>query len=412
MLPFPPDAVPPLSGVRVLDAARVLAGPFCGQVLADLGADVIKLERPEMGDDTRGWGPPFLGELSAYFLSCNRSKRSVTLDISRAEGGELLHRLLAKSDVLIENFRTDSAEKLGLTPEKLLTRHPRLVVCSISGFGRTGPMRDAPGYDFAIQAMSGLMAITGPTEGPPCKVGVAVADVLTGLYASTAILACLHARQRSGHGYAIDLALLDCALAAQVNVAQAFLTEASGGSKPPEECVPPRQGNAHLQIVPYQLFETADGWLVLNVGNDSQWQAFCAAAGAGELGRDPRFATNRQRVELRDEVVPRVAVVMKSLPTAEWERRLTEANVPHAVVWNYADIFAQPQPTARGMKLTIRDPAGNPVDLVGNPMHLTGAAPVTPTMPPRLGEQTAAVLGELLGLDATAVAALRERGLV
>src|SRR6476646_3805504 len=202
-----PDPRPPLAGGRVLESARVLAGPFCGQVLADLGADVVKLERPGSGDDTRGWGPPFLGNLSAYFLSCNRSKRSLTLDIARDEGRELFHQLLAKSDVLIENFRTDSAEKLGLVPEKLLERHPRLIVCSISGFGRTGPLKDAPGYDFAVQALSGLMSITGPADGPPCKVGVAVADVLTGLYAATAILACLRARDRSGHGYAIDLAL-------------------------------------------------------------------------------------------------------------------------------------------------------------------------------------------------------------
>ena len=403
MLPFPPDADPPLAGVRVLDAARVLAGPFCGQLLADLGADVIKLERPGTGDDTRGWGPPFLGPLSAYFLSCNRNKRSVTLDVQHPDGNKVFHDLLAKCDVLIENFRTDSAEKLGLTPEKLLARHPKLVVCSISGFGRTGPLRDAPGYDFAVQAMSGLMSITGPAEGPPCKVGVAVADILTGLYASTAILACLRAREKSGHGYAIDLALLDCALASQVNVAQAYLTSGE---------VPPRQGNAHLQIVPYQLFRTADGWLVLNVGNDGQWRAFCAAAGAADLAADTRYATNRQRVELRGELVPRVEALMRSLPTAEWEKRLAEANVPHAVVWTYADIFAQPQTAARGMKLTVRDPSGNPVDLVGNPIRLGGGPVGEPRMPPALGEQTAAVLGELLGLDAAAVEGLRQRGIV
>src|SRR5438874_905150 len=229
MLPFPPDAHPPLAGTRVLDAARVLAGPFCGQLLADLGADVVKLERPGAGDDTRAWGPPFTAAgLSAYYLSCNRSKRSVTLDIADPEGHDLFHRLLAKSDVLIENFRTDSAEKLGLTPDAVLARHPRLVVCSISGFGRTGPLRDAPGYDFAVQALSGLMGITGPADGEPSKVGVAVADVLTGLYAATSILACLRARDRSGHGYAIDLALTDCALAAQVNVAQVYLTSGTG----------------------------------------------------------------------------------------------------------------------------------------------------------------------------------------
>ena len=273
------DPHPPLHSLRVLDASRVLAGPFCGQILGDLGAEIIKLERPGVGDDTRGWGPPFLGELSAYFLSCNRNKRSLTLDISRPEGSVLFHQLVEKSDVLIENFRTDSAEHLGLTPEMLLERHPRLVSCSITGFGRFGPMREAPGYDFAIQAMSGLMSITGPREGPPCKVGVAVTDVLTGMYAAVAILACLRAREVSGHGYAIDLALLDCAIASQVNVAQAYLTDGN---------VPARQGNAHLQIVPYQLFATSDDWIVLNVGNDSQWQHFCEAADAPRAGK--RFA--------------------------------------------------------------------------------------------------------------------------
>ena len=400
-MPVPVDSVPPLSGVRVLDAARVLAGPFCGQLLADLGADVIKLERPGQGDDTRGWGPPFLGNLSAYFISCNRSKRSLTLDIADAEGRELFHGLLTKSDVLIENFRSDSAEKLGLVPEKLLERHPRLIVCSISGFGRTGPMKDAPGYDFAIQAMSGLMSITGPAEGPPSKVGVALADMLTGLYASTAILAALHARARSGHGYAIDLALLDCALASQVNVAQAYL--ASGE-------VPARQGNAHLQIVPYQLFQTADGWLVLNVGNDSQWRSFCAAAAAADLAM--RFATNRERVERRSEVVPLVEALMKARTTAEWEKRLVAANVPHAVVWSYSDIFSQPQVANRAMKLTVRDPKGHPVDLIGNPIHLTGGPLKEPSLAPELGDHTGAVLRELLGLDAAAVANLRSRGVV
>jgi crotonobetainyl-CoA:carnitine CoA-transferase CaiB-like acyl-CoA transferase len=405
MLPFSIDTVPPLQGIRVLDAARVLAGPFCGQLLADLGADVIKLERPGAGDDTRGWGPPYLGdskELSAYYLSCNRSKRSLTLDIAKPEGQAVFHKLLAQSDVLIENFRSDSAEKLGLTPELLLAKHPRLVTCSISGFGRTGPLKDAPGYDFAIQAMSGLMYFTGPPEGPPYKVGVAVADILTGHYAATTILACLRARDRSGHGYAIDLGLLDCALASQVNVAQAYLT--SG-------VVPQRQGNAHIQIVPYQLFETADGYLVLNVGNDSQWRSFCKAAGATELGNDARYATNRQRVETRGELVPKIAAVMKALPTAEWEKRLEEANVPHSVVRDYAAIFNHDQTAARGMRLTVRDREGKPVDLIGNPVHLTGAPAGAATVPPRLGEQTDAVLGEL-GLSTDEVAALRAKKVI
>lgn len=392
------DSQSPLADVRILDASRVLAGPFCGQLLGDLGADVIKLERPGAGDETRAWGPPFAGELSAYYLSCNRNKRGITLDIAKPEGMRLFHELLDRCDVLLENFRSDSAAKLGLTPDALLQKHPRLIVCSISGFGRTGPLRDAPGYDFAIQAMSGLMSITGPVEGPPCKVGVAITDVLTALYAATAVLACIHARRASGHGYAIDLALLDCALAAQVNVAQAYLTQGR---------VPARQGNAHLQIVPYQLFETADGWLVLAVGNDGQWQSFCQAAGASELATDARFAANSQRVRLREELVPKVAQIMKGKTTAEWLALLREANVPHAEVWNYADIFSQPQVADRGMKVTIRDAQGKPVDLIGSPFHVIGASLPAASMPPLLGEHTDSVLRELLQVDENRLAQLR-----
>src|SRR5437660_685698 len=270
----------PLAGVRVLDASRVLAGPFCGQILGDLGAEVIKVERPGSGDETRTWGPPFAGPLSAYYLSCNRNKRAVALDLGQEEGLRLFYELAGRSDILLENFRAASADRLGLGPEKLRAVNPKLILCSISGFGRTGPLRELPGYDFAIQALCGLMSITGPVEGPPCKVGVAVTDVLTGLYAASAVLACLHARQRSGHGYAIDLALLDCAVAAQVNLVQAYLTSGT---------VPPRQGNAHLQIVPYQAFATADSWLILAVGNDGQWQRFGAAAERPDLAADARF---------------------------------------------------------------------------------------------------------------------------
>lgn len=402
MVPFT-DAFPPLHGVRVLEAARVLAGPYCGQMLADLGADVVKVERPGAGDDTRGWGPPFLGELSAYFLSCNRNKRSVTLDVRHPDGASILDALLAKSDVLVENFRTDSVARLSLTPADLLARHPRLVVCSISGYGRTGPRKDDPGYDFAIQALSGLMSITGPIGGPPYKVGVAVVDVLTGLYAATAILACLHARTRTGHGYAIDLALHDCAVASQVNVAQAYLTAGQ---------VPARSGNAHLQIVPYELFATADGYLVLTVGNDSQWRAFCKAAGEPELGGDPQFATNRQRVEQREVVVPQVAAMMKRFSTTAWVRRLTDANVPHAVARDYAAVFADEQNGARGMKLTVRDPDGKPVDLLGSPFHIAGAGERPASAPPALGADTAAVLHEWAGVDEVRLARLQANGLV
>jgi crotonobetainyl-CoA:carnitine CoA-transferase CaiB-like acyl-CoA transferase len=400
---LPTDPTPPLAGVRVLDASRILAGPFCGQMLGDLGAEVIKVERPGSGDDTRDWGPPFLGPLSAYYLSCNRNKRSLTLDIAHPDGNRLLHELLARSDVLIENFRSDSAAKLGLKPEQLLAQHPRLVVCSISGFGRTGPWTDLPGYDFAIQAMSGLMAITGPAEGPPSKVGVAVTDILTGLYAAVAILACLRARERSGHGYAIDLALLDCALAAQVNVAQAYVTSGQ---------VPPRQGNAHLQIVPYELFATADGWLVLAVGNDSQWQHFCRVAERLDLAADPRFTTNSSRVENRMVLVPIVEAMMRGRATADWQKRLRAANVPHAVVWNYAELFRQEQIEARGMKLTVRDPQGQPIELVGSPFHIAGAQPAGPQAPPALGAHTEEVLRGLLGFKSEDMDRLRQAGVI
>jgi crotonobetainyl-CoA:carnitine CoA-transferase CaiB-like acyl-CoA transferase len=393
----------PLAGVRVLDASRVLAGPLCGQLLGDLGADVIKIERPGSGDETRGWGPPFAGELSAYYLSCNRNKRGLTLDLSRPEGVGVLHELVKKSDALLENFRAASADKLGLSPAKLLAVNPRLIVCSISGFGRTGPMKELPGYDFAVQALSGLMDITGPVEGPPCKVGVAVADVITGLYAAIAVLACLHARQQSGHGYAIDLALLDCAVVAQVNLAQAFLTSGR---------VPERQGNAHLQIVPYQLFATADGYLVLAAGNNGQYRRFCEAAGRPELASDPRFATNSLRVENRKLLVPLLEELFKTRATEQWQELLLQAEVPHAPVWDYAEVFSHPQAAARGLKVTVRDPQGRLVDLVGSPFHITGSSPPAMGMPPRLGQDTDQVLRELLGLDGVQLAALHQQGVI
>jgi crotonobetainyl-CoA:carnitine CoA-transferase CaiB-like acyl-CoA transferase len=400
---MPTDPPAPLTGIRVLDASRVLAGPFCGQLLGDLGADVIKLERPGQGDETRTWGPPWLADLSAYYLSCNRNKRAITLDLGQEEGRRLFYDLVRRSDVLLENFRAASADKLGLSPDKLLAVNPRLVVCSISGFGRTGPLRELPGYDFAIQALSGLMSITGPVEGPPCKAGVAVTDVLTGLYAAVAVLACLHARRESGHGYAIDLALLDCAVAAQVNVAQAFLTSGS---------VPARQGNAHLQIVPYQLFATADGWLVLAVGNDGQWQRFCDCAGRADLTADARFRTNTQRVENRTVLVPLVEEVLRSRTTTDWEKLLLTAGVPHAPVWNYAELFRHPQTAERGLRLTVRDPQGRPVDLVGSPFHIGGATLPAATAPATLGQDTDRVLQELLGLDAERLGELRRQGVI
>jgi crotonobetainyl-CoA:carnitine CoA-transferase CaiB-like acyl-CoA transferase len=397
------DTHPPLAGLRVLDASRVLAGPFCGQLLGDLGAEVLKVERPGQGDETRTWGPPFVGDLSAYYLSCNRNKRAITLDLGQEEGVGLFHQLVQRSDVLLENFKSSSADRLGLGPEKLHAIQPMLVICSISGFGRTGPLSDAPGYDFAIQALSGLMGITGPVEGPPCKVGVAVADVVTGLYAATAVLACLHARRQSGHGYAIDLALLDCAIAAQVNVAQAYLSSGE---------VPARQGNAHLQIVPYQLFATADGWLVLAVGNDGQWQRFCQAAVRPDLAADERFTTNTRRVGNRDILVPLITKLLERHSTANWQTLLTQADVPHAPVCNYQQLFQHPQAEARGLRVTVRDPAGQPVELLGTPFHIAGTTLPNHRMPPAQGQDNLAIFRDLLGLSEQELEKLRKKGVI
>jgi crotonobetainyl-CoA:carnitine CoA-transferase CaiB-like acyl-CoA transferase len=393
----------PLAGVRVLDVSRVLAGPFCGQILGDLGAEVIKVERPGNGDETRAWGPPFAGSLSAYYLSCNRNKHAITLDLARPEGRHLLLRLAEKSDILLENFLPASAGKLGLLPEHLHAVNPRLVICSISGFGRSGPLANAPGYDFAIQALSGLMAITGPAEGPPCKVGVAIADVVAGLYAAIGVLACLHARKASGHGYALDLALLDCALAAQVNVAQAFLTSSH---------LAPRQGNAHLQIVPYQLFETADGHLVLAVGNDGQWQRFCRAAGKDELLHDRRFTTNPLRVQNRAILIPLLEPLLRSRSTAKWQEVLSASDVPHGPVLDYEAMFAHPQAVARGFRVTVHDAQGHPVDLVNSPFRIAGATLAKFRPPSGLGADTTAVLREILGMDSEELAVLEQQGVI
>lgn len=394
----------PLSGLKVLDASRVLAGPFCGQILADLGAEVIKLERPGQGDDTRTWGPPFHDvQMSAYYLCANRNKRAFALDLGKPEGLKLFHDLIDKCDVLIENFRTDSAEKMGLAPKDLLARHPRLVACSITGFGQTGPMKNDPGYDLAIQALSGLMSMTGPVKGPPCKVGVAMADILTGMYAGIGILAALRAREQSGHGYHIDLALLDCAIAAQINLAQAYLLTGK---------VPPRPGNAHFQIVPYAVFQASDGWIALNVGNDSQWQHFCVAAESPNLASDARFTSNPLRVQHREVLFPILNELFLQRTVAAWCERLEHTRVPHAPVNDYASVFQNEQVLSRGMRMNVTDPHGKAVDLIGTPFHFTGAELPSPTFPPRLGEHTDMILGEYLGLDAVRLEELRKAGVV
>ena len=400
-----------LDGIRVLDLSRVLAGPFCCQLLADLGADVVKVERPGLGDDTRQWGPPFLGDdgPSAYYLSCNRGKRSVALDLGRDESRPVLDDLLRAADALVENFRPASLSKLGLDPERLAALNPRLVRASISGFGRTGPLADAPGYDLTVQATAGLMSITGEPDGPPLKVGVAISDVLSGLYAAVSVLAGLVARERastSGSPTApgFDLALADCSLAALVNVVEGVLVT---GERPK------RYGNAHPQIVPYEAFRTADGFLVLAVGNDGQWQRFCAVAGCVAWGTESRFATNPRRVENRGELIPLLQKLLSARTTAEWLALCAAAEVPCAPVLNLDEIVRSPQVIARGMVQQLTDAAGRNVPVVASPIHVEGeSVACSPLAPPALGEHTDAVLRDWLGYDERRINTLREQGAI
>jgi crotonobetainyl-CoA:carnitine CoA-transferase CaiB-like acyl-CoA transferase len=412
-----------LAGVRVLDLSRVLAGPWCTQTLADLGADVIKVERPARegspgGDDTRGWGPPFLrddeGKESgdaAYFLGTNRNKRSITIDIATPEGAELVRTLAATADVFIENFKVGDMARHGLDAAALLARHPRLVYCSITGFGQTGPYRDRAGYDYAIQGMGGLMSVTGPSRaeiaddapgGGPQKVGVAVADLFTGMYAATAILAALRHRDRTGQGQAIDMALLDTQVAMLANLGAGYL--ATGAA-------PQRAGNAHQNIVPYQVFEVADGHLILAVGNDSQFARFCTIDGCAELARDERFARNAGRVRHRAALVPMLAERLKLRTRADWLARLEAAKVPAGPINDLAEVFADPQVRSREMTVEMAHPVAGSVHLVASPMRLAATPVSYRRPPPLLGTDTDAVLAEL-GLDAAAVARLRAAGAI
>ncbi len=335
----------PLAGLKVLDLSRVLAGPICTQILADLGADVVKVERPGSGDDTRQWGPPFLdgGGPSAYFLSCNRGKRSLALDLKNPAARGIVDDLVRAADVLVENFLPDALARFGLEPARLKERNPRLVSCSISGFGRTGPWADVAGYDLVTQAGSGLMSITGEAEGPPVKVGVAISDILTGLYAVISVLVGLHARSRDGEGRAFDLALADCTLASLVNVAQSALVT---GERPR------RWGNAHPQIVPYESFETADGFLVIGVGNDDQFRRLCAATGHDDWATDSRFRTNALRVEHRDELLALLRPLVRERTRHHWQELLSAIEVPHGPVLSVDEALLTPQVAARN------DPAG------------------------------------------------------
>ena len=403
-----------LEGIRVLDLTRVLAGPWATQNLADLGAEVIKVERPGQGDDTRKWGPPFVRDRegrdtpdAAYFMAANRGKKSVTLDIAGAEGQEIARRLAAQSDVVVENFKVGDLARYGLDYARLRQGHEGLVYCSITGFGQDGPYRDRPGYDFMIQGLGGLMSVTGERDdlagGGPQKVGVAVADLFTGMYATSAIVAALFHRERTGEGQHIDLALLDAQVAMLANLSAAYL--ASGR-------VPGRMGNAHQAIVPYQVFRAADGFLIVAVGNDGQFARFCEVAGLAALATDPRFATNPARVAHRDELVAVIAGRLATRPAAEWLAALEAAQVPCGPINDLAQVFADPQVLHRGMVATLPHAAAGEVRVVANPVRFSATPARSERAPPRLGEHTDEVLGGLLGLPATALEDLRARRVI
>ncbi|HEY4312579.1 MAG TPA: CaiB/BaiF CoA-transferase family protein [Pirellulales bacterium] len=395
----------PLAGLKVLDLSRVLAGPVATQILADLGADVVKVERPGSGDDTRQWGPPFLGGdgPSAYFLSCNRGKRSLALDLKHPAAREIVDRLIGVADVLVENFLPDALSRYGLTPERLATLNPRLVSCSISGFGRTGPLADVAGYDLVTQAGTGLMSITGEPAGPPLKVGVAMSDILTGLYTVISALAGLHGRGRDGLGGAFDLSLADCTLASLVNVVQSALVT---GERPQ------RWGNAHPQIVPYESFETADGFLVIAVGNDDQWRKMCAAIEHDDWAQDVRFRTNADRVRHRSELLGLLRPVVRQRTRRHWQELLSTIGVPHGSVLAVDEALATPQVAAREMILPVVDDQGRSYSVIGSAIHYQGEPPRTAQAPPELGQHTDEVLRQWLTLDDVRISQLREQGVI
>lgn len=395
----------PLAGIRVLDLSRVLAGPWCTQQLADLGADIVKIERPGRGDDTRGWAPPWLAgtEETAYFLSANRGKHSVCIDFSQPEGADLIRQLVADADVLVENFKVGGLAKYGLDYASLAAINPRLIYCSITGFGQNGPYAHRSGYDFLIQAMGGLMSVTGEPEGEPMKAGVAFADVFTGLYAANAILAALHQRRATGEGTHIDMALLDVQVGVMANQAASFL--ATGNN-------PSRLGNAHPSIVPYQVFPTADDSMVIAVGNDGQFARLAEVIQKPELAEDARFATNAARVAHRDMLVSILADALIDRPRAEWLEHMEAAGIPCGPINNLDQVFADPQIQARNLEIRRRHTSGQDVSLVSNPIRFNDQNLNADSAPPTLGEHTHTILQDKLDLDQTRLADLIARGIV
>jgi crotonobetainyl-CoA:carnitine CoA-transferase CaiB-like acyl-CoA transferase len=395
----------PLSGLRVLDLTRVLAGPTCTQMLGDLGAEVIKIERPEAGDDTRGFAPPFVPNTkeSAYFVGVNRNKKSVTLDIAKPEGQAIIHKLLEHCDILVENFKVGALAKYGLGYEQLAKTHPRLIYCSITGFGQTGPYAPRPGYDALIQAMGGVMSLTGEPNGSPQKVGVPVADLFAGLYGCIGILAAVNHRNSTGQGQQIDIGMLDTHVAWLANQGMNYL--ATGEN-------PPRLGNQHPNIAPYQEFPTKDGYIILAVGNDPTFERFCKAFGQEALLSDPRFATNPIRVQNRQLVTDTLTPVMKSKTTAEWIDALEALKIGCGPINTLEQVFADPHVQARDMVVEMAHGSGEKVKVIANPVKLSATPPSYRSAPPVLGEHTNAVLSDVLKMSASDIAALKEKGIL
>jgi len=416
----PPVSAGALAHIRVLDLSRVLAGPWCTQILADMGADVIKIEKPGEGDDTRRWGPPFLNDdqgertdQASYYSACNRNKRSVTIDIATPQGQALIRQMALQSDVLVENFKVGGLQRYGLDYESLRALNPRLIYCSVTGFGQTGPYAERAGYDLMIQAMCGLMSVTGRADsepgGGPMRVGVAAIDLFTGLYASTAILAALEARHRTGRGQHIDMALFDVGMAILANQAAGYLNTGA---------VPQRQGNSHPSLAPYQDFPSSDGAVLLAIGNDGQFARFCHAAGKPEWAADERFATTSARVIYRSTLIPLLSELTRTRSTADWIALLEDKAVPCGPINNIAQAFDDSQAKARGLRVELaRSPDGTPVDgishlaTVASPLRLSEHPPVLRHAPPALGQHTTEVLQQL-GLSPEQMAGLRAQGVV
>jgi len=389
-----------LAGVRVLDLTRVLAGPYCTMFLGDLGAEVVKVEQPGVGDDTRGWGPPFSGGESAYFLCINRNKKSITVDFKSKEGVALIRQLSERADVLIENFRPGAMDRLGLGEKELRAANPKLIYASLSGFGADGPMSDLPGYDLIVQAWGGLMSITGMPDGEPTKVGVAIIDLVAGLMLGKAIAAALFAREKHGVGQKIDTSLLEAEVAALINAGSNYLI---GGK------VPGRWGNAHPTIVPYQSFQTADGFLVLGVASETIWRRFCPAIGRAELAADARFAKNANRVENRAGLIAILAELFRTRDTAIWLELLNDAEVPCAPVQTIDQVFNAPQVRHREMLVTVDHPTAGTVPMAGIPVKFSATPASVRLPPPLLGQHTEEVLASWLGMGDKEIAELKRK---